>query len=182
MKNTVASAAVARERKFAEPVAPNRLEDEPPPNPEPMSAPLPCWSSTRPMMPSAVSTCTTMITFVQNPIRLSFPRSGPHDGEEILRHQRCAAYQPAIHVRHRKNRRRIVRLHTAAIEDRRALEDPLADQRVHRLRLFRRRRAARADRPDRLVSHHRPGKRLDSRRRQHFIQLPRHYFLRLPRI
>ena len=51
---------MVRERKFAEPVAPNRLPEAPPPKPEPMSAPLPCWSSTRPMIASATSTCSTM--------------------------------------------------------------------------------------------------------------------------
>ena len=35
-----------RDRKLAEPAAPNRLPDEPLPNAAPMSAPLPCWSST----------------------------------------------------------------------------------------------------------------------------------------
>ena len=38
------------------PDAPNRLPEEPLPNAAPMSAPLPCWSSTRPIMPSATST------------------------------------------------------------------------------------------------------------------------------
>jgi hypothetical protein len=47
-KNTVARIAVVRDRKFAEPAAPNRLPDEPLPNAAPMSAPLPCWSSTNP--------------------------------------------------------------------------------------------------------------------------------------
>ena len=55
-KNTAARMAVVRERKFAEPVAPKRLPEEPLPNAAPMSAPLPCWSSTRPMMPSAAMT------------------------------------------------------------------------------------------------------------------------------
>jgi hypothetical protein len=41
-KNTVAKPAVMRERKLAEPVAPNKLPDVPLPNAAPMSAPLPC--------------------------------------------------------------------------------------------------------------------------------------------
>ena len=41
-KNTVATTPVLRDRKFAEPVAPNKLPDAPPPNAAPMSAPLPC--------------------------------------------------------------------------------------------------------------------------------------------
>src|SRR5258706_9897345 len=121
MKNSVASTAVARDRKFAEPVAPKRLDEAPPPKPEPMSAPLPCWSSTRPMMASATTTCVTMIRLVQNPILVlsasSFGlyllacrrlplrlRGRSRDGEEILRHQRGAADQAAVDIRHRKNR------------------------------------------------------------------------------
>ena len=42
MKNTAASAAVTRDRKLADPVAPNRLPEAPEPNAAPMSAPLPC--------------------------------------------------------------------------------------------------------------------------------------------
>ena len=47
-KNTAASTAVLRLRKLAEPDAPNRLPEAPLPKAAPMSAPLPCWSSTRP--------------------------------------------------------------------------------------------------------------------------------------
>src|SRR6187402_3195435 len=39
-KNTVARMAVVRDRKLAEPAAPNRLPDDPLPNAAPMSAPL----------------------------------------------------------------------------------------------------------------------------------------------
>ena len=53
MKNTVASTAVDRLRKFAEPEAPNRLPDDPLPNDAPMSAPFPCCSSTSAM----IATC-----------------------------------------------------------------------------------------------------------------------------
>ena len=52
-KNTVAQAAVDRDRKLALPVAPNRLPEEPLPNEAPMSAPLPCCTSTRPIITSA---------------------------------------------------------------------------------------------------------------------------------
>src|SRR6266704_2530440 len=76
MKNSAASTAVVRDRKFAEPVAPNRLPDAPPPKPEPMSAPLPCWSSTRPMMASATSTWSTISTLVQKLI--SSPEARVH--------------------------------------------------------------------------------------------------------
>src|SRR3989337_2676545 len=99
-KNTVASAAVTRDRKFAEPVAPNRLEEEPPPKPEPMSAPLPCWSSTRPMMASAISTCATMIKVVHCPMSSAFPFRLFADGDEVLRLQRRAADQPALPAGH----------------------------------------------------------------------------------
>ncbi|MNY64286.1 hypothetical protein D3C86_2013750 [compost metagenome] len=58
-KNSVASTAVVRDRKFAEPVAPNRLPEAPEPNAAPTSAPLPCWISTRPITPSADNTCST---------------------------------------------------------------------------------------------------------------------------
>ena len=50
MKNTAARTAVVCDRKFAEPDAPNRLPDEPLPNAAPMSAPLPCCSSTNPQI------------------------------------------------------------------------------------------------------------------------------------
>ena len=50
-KNTAASTAVVRDRKLAEPAAPNTLPDEPLPNAAPMSAPLPCCRSTKPQMP-----------------------------------------------------------------------------------------------------------------------------------
>ncbi|MNO06163.1 hypothetical protein D3C81_2278320 [compost metagenome] len=49
---------VARDRKFAAPVAPNRLPDEPLPKADPMSAPLPCCSRTRTMIASADITWT----------------------------------------------------------------------------------------------------------------------------
>ena len=41
-KNTAAQAAVERDRKFALPLAPNKLPDAPLPKEAPMSAPLPC--------------------------------------------------------------------------------------------------------------------------------------------
>ncbi len=47
MKNTAASAPVVLLRKFAEPLAPNRLPDEPLPKAAPISAPFPCCSKTR---------------------------------------------------------------------------------------------------------------------------------------
>src|SRR5437879_9821500 len=116
MKKIVASTAVARDRKFAEPVAPNRLLEAPPPKPEPMSAPLPCWSSTRPMIASATTTCSTISTLVQ-PIMSSSFRRRLNDGEKFLREQRRPADQAAVDVRHREQRRRIVRLYAASVQD-----------------------------------------------------------------
>src|SRR5690349_7114681 len=120
MKKSVASAAVARERKLAEPVAPKRLLEAPPPKPEPMSAPLPCWSSTRPMMPSATITWATMMMLVQKGMCFSLCsgcRGSLVNGHELLRYERRPADQPAIDVGHRKNRGRVLRLHAAAVQD-----------------------------------------------------------------
>jgi hypothetical protein len=52
-KNTAASTEVVRDKKLAPPVAPNKLPDEPLPNAAPMSAPLPCCTKIRPIMPRA---------------------------------------------------------------------------------------------------------------------------------
>src|SRR5262245_20709561 len=158
MKKSVASTAVVRDRKFAEPVAPNRLPEAPPPKPEPMSAPLPCWSSTSPMIASAISTCSTTIRLVQSIASASFLCRGARDGEEVPRRQRCTAYQSAVHVRHAEDRRRVLRLHAAAVQDRRFGRHVPPEQRVHRLRLLRRRGAPGTDRPHRLVGQHRARK------------------------
>jgi hypothetical protein len=48
MKNTAAKTPVKRDRKLAEPDAPNKLPDAPLPKAAPMSAPLPCCSNTKP--------------------------------------------------------------------------------------------------------------------------------------
>src|SRR5258706_863080 len=132
MKNIVASTAVARDRKFAEPVAPKRLEEAPPPKPEPMSAPLPCWSSTRPMIASATTTCITTIRLVQNPIASilspsSFNggcpflpprlRSRPDDGEGIPPHPRSTPHQAARHVPDSRYTRPALRLLPAPLEN-----------------------------------------------------------------
>src|SRR5690242_10188999 len=63
-KNTAAQAAVERDRKLALPVAPNRLPEAPLPNDAPMSAPLPCCSSTSPIMASAVTICRPRTRFI----------------------------------------------------------------------------------------------------------------------
>ena len=64
-KNTVAQAAVDRDRKFALPVAPKRLPEEPLPKEAPMSAPLPCCTSTSPIMVRAERICTARRRFIQ---------------------------------------------------------------------------------------------------------------------
>jgi len=64
-KNTVAQAAVERDRKLALPVAPNKLPEEPLPKEAPMSAPLPCCTSTRPIMTSAERICTARRRVIQ---------------------------------------------------------------------------------------------------------------------
>ena len=46
-------------------MAPNRLPEAPLPNEAPMSAPLPCWISTRPIIVSADSSCTARIKVIQ---------------------------------------------------------------------------------------------------------------------
>src|SRR6187402_732262 len=62
---------VLRDRKLALPLAPNRLPEPPLPNAAPMSAPFPCCTRIRPIMPSAESICTarTMVntTFISTP-------------------------------------------------------------------------------------------------------------------
>ena len=63
VKKTAAHAAVERDRKFALPVAPNRLPDAPLPNDAPMSAPLPCWISTSPIIARAAMICSATIRF-----------------------------------------------------------------------------------------------------------------------
>jgi hypothetical protein len=56
MKKTAAAIPVNLERKFDEPLAPNKLPEAPEPNAAPISAPLPCWSKTKPIMSRADST------------------------------------------------------------------------------------------------------------------------------
>jgi hypothetical protein len=58
VKNTVAKAAVVRDKKLALPLAPNKLPDPPLPNAAPMSAPLPCWIRIKPIIEIAEIICT----------------------------------------------------------------------------------------------------------------------------
>src|SRR5712691_3575798 len=112
--------AVVRDRKLAEPLAPNRLPEAPLPKAAPTSAPLPCWSSTRPMMQSATMTSTTRISVNQKSIlhspELSPRRSADRDG--VLRRERGPADQSAVDVGHGEQLGGVVRLDAAAVKDR----------------------------------------------------------------
>jgi hypothetical protein len=60
MRKIAAKIAVAWERKLAEPLAPNRLPEEPDPNAAPISAPLPCCNNTRRITAKAEIICNTI--------------------------------------------------------------------------------------------------------------------------
>src|SRR5437762_13337353 len=103
--------AVVRDRKFAEPLAPNRLPEAPLPKAAPTSAPLPCWSRTRPMMQSATMTSTMRISVNQKSI-LHSPELSPRrsaDRDEIFRHERSPTDQSAVDVGHRHQLGGVVR-------------------------------------------------------------------------
>jgi hypothetical protein len=57
-KKMMAAHFVVRDKKFAAPDAPNKLPAEPPPNDEPISAPLPCCNRTSKIMLSDDTTWT----------------------------------------------------------------------------------------------------------------------------
>src|SRR5690349_14872530 len=159
MKKTAAQAAVERDRKFALPVAPNRLPDAPLPNDAPMSAPLPCWIRTSPIITRAARICSATIRFINRfmlgRLRLLFlsrdgaraRRSGrcPADGSEVAGLQGGAADQPAVDVGLREQRAGVVGLDAAAVEDLHVagvLGGGMqlgAQQRMHGLRFVRRR-------------------------------------------
>src|SRR5690349_6010180 len=118
--------AVVRDRKFALPLAPNRLPDAPLPKAAPMSAPLPCCSRMRPIMPRAVSICTasTMVnkTFIPkySVVVGSRARSGAGRGDdlkEIRGLERRAADEAAVDVGLGEQARGVAGIHAAAIED-----------------------------------------------------------------
>src|SRR5882672_4212802 len=150
-KKTTASIAVVRERKLAEPLAPNRLPEAPLPKAAPTSAPLPCWRSTRPMMHSATMTSMTRIRVNQKSMFLPFrscsacdlAARGRADRDEILGHERRAADQSSVDVGHREQIFRVPGLHAAAVENREAGErlvsrrEARTRERVHLLRLLR---------------------------------------------
>src|SRR5690349_5763575 len=90
-----------------------------------MSAPLPCCSRMRPIMPRAVSICrvSTMVnkTFIPNtPLLWSRGARGAgrgNDLKEIRGLERSAADEAAVDVRLRQQAGRIGRVHAAAVED-----------------------------------------------------------------
>src|SRR5437773_10526926 len=94
-----------------------------------MSAPLPCWSSTRPMIASATSTCSTISTLVQPIMPPSFRRR-LNDGEKSLRAQRRPADQAAVDVRHGEQCRCVAGLHAAAIDNPGFSRKPVPEKRV----------------------------------------------------
>ena len=55
-KKMTAATPVNLDKKFDEPVAPNKLPEAPEPKDAPMSAPLPCCNNTRPMIVNADKT------------------------------------------------------------------------------------------------------------------------------
>src|SRR5664279_4243676 len=175
-KNTAAHTAVDRERKLALPVAPNRLPDAPLPNDAPMSAPLPCWISTSPIMTSAVKICSARTRFIRMFILLRLRNVRPSargsrgrsaDGDKVLGVQRRATDQAAIDVGLGKQRRGVVGLDAAAVEDgnvRRTVPGehrPQAD--VHALRFGWSRRLAGADGPHGFVGNDAANDRLTQR-------------------
>src|SRR5437879_1611133 len=176
--------AVVRDRKFAEPLAPNRLPEAPLPKAAPTSAPLPCWSRTRPMMKSATTTSTTRISVNQKSI-LHSPELSPRrsaDRDEVLRRERGPADQAAVDVGHREQLGGVVWLDAAAVQDRHvrgqcpvARSEPLADECVHVLSLLRRGVPSGADCPDRFVSEHGAGQRGDPCGAEHRIELATHH-------
>src|SRR5258705_4179678 len=126
-KKTTARAAVVRERKLAEPLAPNRLPEAPLPKAAPTSAPLPCWSRTRPMMKRATTTSTMSITVNQKSM-LHSPELSPRRGadrDEILGHERSPADQAAVDVRLRKQLPGVSGFDAAPVEDRQIPRQPL---------------------------------------------------------
>src|SRR4051812_9476317 len=157
-KNTAARTAVVRDRKFALPLAPNRLPEAPLPKAAPMSAPLPCCSRMRPIMPMAVSIWTASTMVVMACIKVnsylfcsvrcgaSGAAGGGDDLQEIGDLERSTAHESAVDVGLRQQGGGVGGVHAAAVQDVHALgvaggrRKLLAQQRMHLLRLLRRRR------------------------------------------
>lgn len=69
IKNSVATTAVERLKKLADPLAPNRLPADPLPKAAPMSAPLPCCNKTKTINTIASVTCAAQ-TKISNTLLL----------------------------------------------------------------------------------------------------------------
>lgn len=119
MKKTAAATPVDFDRKFDEPVAPNRLPDAPEPKAAPMSAPFPCCSRTKPMMVRAdrtwmmtimvssvfmmmspISKVTSLVTGMNWALCGQVSAGSLDDGDEVDRFQCGAADEPTIDVWH----------------------------------------------------------------------------------
>ena len=166
-KNTAAAIPVERDRKLDEPLAPNRLPEVPEPKAAPMSAPLPCCTSTRPITPRADSICTTRIRVIKTLIVYSRVQvlaastgSGTQNGQKVDRLEGSPTDQATIHIRLCQQFGGVGRVHAAAIKDghtfmvRRGRLELRTQHSVYGLSLLGCSRAARANGPDGFVSHH----------------------------
>src|SRR5215831_8054369 len=93
-----AKMAVARDSAVVAPLAPKTVPEAPAPKPAPASAPLPRWSSTRPMITSAEATCT-MVRITCNIGNSTHPGGG-QDCQELICLERGAPDQTAVDVGH----------------------------------------------------------------------------------
>src|SRR3954464_5304715 len=138
--------AVVRDRKLAAPAEPKRLPAEPLPKAAPMSAPLPCCSSTSTTMLTAQMAWTRRINVCIALLSLAAIARCAPDAREIVGHECCAADEATVDVRHREELPRVAWLHASAVKDRKLLRDAAvllrdapADERVRFLRLRARR-------------------------------------------
>ena len=151
-----------------------------------MSAPLPCWISTRPITPRPTRMCTDRSQgkpgspLLSNPCDCDY--AGRADGDEIGGHQRGAADQPAVDVRLGEKFLGVAGLDAAAVENLDDRRQPPASACATRARISactscacgRRRGLAGTDGPDRLVGDDRLGQRRDADARDHGLELARH--------
>src|SRR3954469_11175915 len=153
------------------------------------------------MIANAENTCTT-VKIIRHIVRSTRPgpenagyrHSGPlsrslQNGQKFISLERRAADQTTVHIRHRKQLRRITGLHTAAVQNAgctRYLSIPGpytgADGSMDFLCLLRCRGAASPDRPYRLVSHHSLAERFHATQLQHGVELARHNLGRTARV
>src|SRR5688572_24842695 len=85
-----------------------------------MSAPLPCCSRIKPIMPSAVSICTASTTvnntFIES-LQFLVLRGRGHDLQEVRGLQGCATHQAAVDVGLGQKAGGIGGIHAAAVKD-----------------------------------------------------------------